>query len=77
VDGDGFCFPIDALLVINELNRQGPSGGEGEGESGSGRLLSAKESNRLDALADSVWLDDLFHADVNDSPFSRRGRNRR
>ena len=75
VNGDGFAFPIDALLVINELNRGGPGGGEGEGAT----APTSEEipSSHRYAFAEGIWMDDLVYGQSSQERNFLRGRNRR
>ncbi len=50
VNGDGFVSPIDALLVIDYLNR-GSGEGEAEGEAWDGGLLAADSSDTAGRVA--------------------------
>jgi hypothetical protein len=59
VDGDGFCSPVDALIVIDWLNLQpADRGGEAEGEAADDyfRQLGSGTDPGEDLLA--MW---LFH----------------
>jgi WD40 repeat protein len=63
VDGDGYCTPLDVLLVINHLNSQA-AGAEGEASTG---FLSAAQPSPLDARTFSVAQSAssiLSHADL-------------
>lgn len=63
VDGNGFLTPLDALLVINELNsKTGGFGGEGEGEASfaANSLIAASATNA--ALSDSEGTSSLIPA---------------
>ena len=66
VDGDGFVSPLDALIIINAINR-GSSGGEGE---------SGVSTIHDDLFADSVWLDDWLGRPGVDSDFRTRSKVR-